>query len=474
MKLYLKKLLFRLLILVIIIIILFFGLEFILSLSKEKREMKKWIQEDNLINKMNTDKLQVKDWGSNQLWLHEGETLPEKKDNIKRILIIGDSYIWGHGYDNANHIWWQQFKQKLKQNGYNDVEVIAAGVNGLGTQQEFEFIIKNKDLMKQINPDLIVFGYVSNDPELRGKNGEYYIKTINNSDLFNDSKNIFINAYKNFFPYTYDSLNSLITNKFKNNPKFIEYFGVEYWNYLSIINSEEWLSKYELNVIRPLKKYMDENFNIPYFFFITAKEEEPGVDNVIDLFKSLGINCYLAFDEDTKNEQTVKINPVNWHPSVSLCNIYANNLLKVMENNYKDILGNKGSYEAKININDWMPYKLNVKRTNENTYNFTYPNSNNKDDFLSLRINKDYVKLNLEEPIALRNISIAGVDVEEIEVFINTIDKNLGYDTQKLFSLGKQKDKFYWELDGNELVTSINVNAKIKDGKQAILGIELK
>lgn len=474
MKNYLKNLLFRLLILVIIIVILLLGLEFILSMSKQRKEHVEWIQEDILINKMNKDKLQNKEWATNPLWIHEGETLSEKKDDIKRILIIGDSYIWGDGYSNANHLWWQQFRLKLKQNGYNNVEVIAAGLGGYSTKQEFENIIKNKDLMMTINPDLIIFGYVSNDPEFRTKEGKTYIKAINNEDLFYDTYNPFIKKYKKIFPYTYNSLSLLLSNKFKDNIVFQNYFGTDYYTFINDLSSGEWLKKYENEVIIPLKKYMDVNFNIPYFFYITSREKEPGFDNITSVFKNNGLIYYTAFNDNTKNEENIKINPANYHPSVSLCNNFAETLFKIVENNYKDILGDKGIYKPIININDWMPFNLNVKKVKENKYTLIYPSLHNKDSFLNLPIKQNYVKLNLEEPIVLKKIFITSNNIEKIELFVNRIDENLGYDTQEFISIGLKHNNFYWELDNSALITSINISAETCNGKQAELTITLE
>ncbi len=470
MKSYLKKLLFRLLILAIIIIILLFGLEFILSLSKTKREHMEWIQEDNLINKMNKDKLQNKDWSSNPLWIHEGETLLEKKENIKRILIIGDSYIWGNGYDNANHIWWQRFRQKLKEKGYNDVEVIAAGVSGYSTEQEFENIIKNNDLMKQINPDLIVFGLVGNDSEFQN---DYYIKLVNNEDIFFNTNNIIIKIYKRLFPFTYNSLSLLISNKFEDNENFQKYFGFDFYDFTHTIRNGKWLDRYDNKVISSLSEYMNNHLNIPYFFYATSMEKEPSLNNILSVFDKYRINYYLAFDKNIY-EKNMKINPANWHPSTALCNSYAERLLEILEKDYAHILGNRGAYEPIININDWMPYKLNVNKIDENTFNFIYPNSNDKNNFLHLPIKKNYIKLSLENPVYIKNISVSGDNIEEMEIFITKINKDLGYDDKELFSLGAKNENFYWSLDEDELITSINISAKITNGNQSKLSITLK
>ncbi|MCI9434387.1 MAG: SGNH/GDSL hydrolase family protein [Bacilli bacterium] len=479
MKEYLKKLVLRIIILISIVIIIPFVLEFLASLSKGRQLYNEWHYEDELINQMNTDKLQNKNWGSNPLWLHEGETLPFKREGVKRILVVGDSYIWGDGYSNANHIWWQQFRQKLKESGYNNVEIVAAGVGGYSTQQEFEDVIKNEELMNLVDPDLIVIGFVNNDPEFRNENYETYYKVINSGDLFYDSDNFFINKYKELFPFSYNGLCLLLYDKFEYNETFHSYFGLSYWTWLSIISSDYWLNKYETEVIKPLKDYLENDLDIPYFFYITYNDMEPGIENIMNMFEDNNVKYYFApnyFINKAYDEYyhvNLAINPANNHPSVVLCKEFAEVLVKIIESDYSEFLGEKGIYTPNLNINDWMPHMLNVIKVSDNMYSFVYPASETERAFLTLPAHKPYVKLNLEEPLTISNISIEGNNIEEIELFVNKINKNLGYDDQDLYSLGVLTESFEWEVSDKELITSINISAKIKNGEQANLLIKI-
>lgn len=479
MKEYLKKLIFRIIILIGIVLIILFVIEFMASLSKRRQLYNEWYYENELINQMNTDKLQNKNWGSNPLWLHEGETLPFKREGVKRILVVGDSYIWGDGYANANHIWWQQFRQKLKENGYNDVEIVAAGVGGYSTQQEFENVIKNKQLIDLVDPDLIVIGFVNNDPEFRDENYETYFKVINSGDLFYDSDNFFINKYKELFPFSYNGLCLLLYDKFEYNETFHDYFGLGYWTWLSIISSGYWLDNYETEVVKPLKNYLENNLGIPYFFYITYNDIEPGIEDIMNMFEDNNIKYYFApyyfvnkvYDEYYNVD--LAINPANNHPSVVLCKNFAEVLTRILESDYPEILGQKGIYAPNFNINDWMPHMLNVHKESVDTYSFVYPASDTEKAFLTLPVHKPYVKLNLEEPLIISNISIEGNNIEEIEVFVNKINKDLGYDDQNLYSLGILTENFEWKVSDKDLITSINVSAKIKNGEQTDLLIKI-
>ena len=71
----------------------------------------------------------------------------------------------------------------------------------------------------------------------------------------------------------------------------------------------------------------------------------------------------------------------------------------------------------------------------------------------------------------IENIEIIGEDIEEIEIFVNCIDKQLEFDTQEMFSLGIQKGQFSWSNINIKNITSINISAKIKKGKSSKLTI---
>ena len=85
--------------------------------------------------------------------------------------------MWGDGYSNANDIWWRQLDRELKRRGYHDVEIVAAGLNGASTQDQLRWL-RELDLVNDVHADLVILGYVTNDPEVKAPNGEYYIKQI--------------------------------------------------------------------------------------------------------------------------------------------------------------------------------------------------------------------------------------------------------------------------------------------------------
>lgn len=80
----------------------------------------------------------------------------------KRIMVLGDSFVWGHGIANWNHLWWRQLDRELKKRGYGEVEVIGAGIYGANTRAELKWA---PGLLRAYRPDLLIWSYVTNDPD---------------------------------------------------------------------------------------------------------------------------------------------------------------------------------------------------------------------------------------------------------------------------------------------------------------------
>ena len=100
-----------------------------------------------------------------------------KASGKSRILVIGDSFVWGDGYVNANDIWWRQLERELHRRGYWDVEVVAAGFLGASTQDQLTWL-RAGGLARLGSPDLVILGYVTNDPDIRDATGASMVLQI--------------------------------------------------------------------------------------------------------------------------------------------------------------------------------------------------------------------------------------------------------------------------------------------------------
>lgn len=99
------------------------------------------------------------------------EIWPLTKDpGVFRLAVLGDSFIWGDGLP-YEQIWSQKLKQRLNEAYGGRVEVLSWGRKGWSTLDEYRFL---KDLGVNYQPDLLIVGYVSNDPDLGLYPQEYF------------------------------------------------------------------------------------------------------------------------------------------------------------------------------------------------------------------------------------------------------------------------------------------------------------
>ncbi|CAN5354171.1 hypothetical protein BH09BAC1_BH09BAC1_26790 [soil metagenome] len=84
-----------------------------------------------------------------------------KPVGVFRIAVLGDSFIWGDGIP-YEEIWSHKLEQLILER-YDSIEVMHWGKNGWSTKHEYEFYITEG---YKYQPDLLLIGYVSNDPDM--------------------------------------------------------------------------------------------------------------------------------------------------------------------------------------------------------------------------------------------------------------------------------------------------------------------
>src|SRR6476659_4977556 len=109
--------------------------------------------EENHRRKTATNECQLREWNGQPLSANRGR---------RKILVMGDSFVWGPPYVTLNHLWWRQLAIELERRGYRDVDVLAVGHPGWSTHRQLDCA---KQLIPEVKPDLVIWGYVTNDPD---------------------------------------------------------------------------------------------------------------------------------------------------------------------------------------------------------------------------------------------------------------------------------------------------------------------
>ena len=390
------------------------------------------------------------------VWRSAGFPVSETKKKSHRIAVIGDSFVWGDGYSNLNDLWWRQLEQELERRGYNDVEVIAAGLCGAPTKTQIEY---GKTVVAKYHPDMLIWGYVTNDPDegivnqFAAPEKEPFIAAINQ---------IFGKA----FPRITAQLESLrqkkLTSLLAN-----EKAGYEYFEWEKRLLTGENFSKYQ-DTVQQLAKFQAES-KLPGFVMtlpIWPNKEHFGFrhDKVAPLFKQAGmpffdtLNDFVAqygnidLNMDTRHGQAGNngakplswgINPVNGHPGILACHFYAVEAADELEKNHATILGakqltsTKPAGESKLAaesnlpvINDWLPVILFPEQKQAGAWEFQYPAD--KSRMLTMPIQKPYAQFNLAKPAFVQSIKLSGIDLEQAQVFITTFDHKNSFNNSEV------------------------------------------
>jgi hypothetical protein len=430
------------------------------------------------------------------IWHSEGFPVSEKSAKSHRILVMGDSFAWGHGHANMNSIWWRQLQRELQRRGYNDVEVIAAAMTGAPTRKEYNWA---KQLVPIYKPDAVIFGYVTNDPD-EGDGDTAKVGYVQDVKLPPDD---FPGRYKSLvtsaFPNLGDELFVVLRNTNRGNKVAGEKLGQAGTDFadweMQILHGKNWqdytktvehLGSYAQTLPipafvvtlpcciydhQPLGPHQTLSEKIRDYYTTRYKPvEELFEKNKIKWYDSL--DRFLAFAQQDKRMESrdpplwLGITPNNGHPGPLGTHAHAYYAADILEKYYPQCLGKKTQpvdTVDKVRINDWVPAALNLKQ-NDKAIFFIYPNADT--EMLTMPIRKPYVQLNLENPAAVSQVTINGANLKDAELYISSDDPEKHFDDATVISLGKKSGgSLTWNFPVNARTSHVNTFRIVADFK---------
>ena len=424
-----------------------------------------WQREDARIRRMNAGK--VKAVPENPFWRSAAiAPAPTKASGKARILVIGDSFVWGDGYVNANDIWWRQLERELHRRGYWNVEVVAAGFNGLSTQDELVGL-RSGGLARLGSPDLVVLGYVTNDPDVRDAKGRPLVK-----DIARDVPQwrVLDRSIGRVAPTLANQLRQRLTAKWQ----------------ASITDAYPY-NEWELKLLEPpnIDAFRDVVAELGAFLrgtgkpsFVVTLPNFPSPDHfgprhapIGAIFRSAGLPFHDLLDafvrEYPPGGEVLQwgINPANGHPGTVSTRFYARQTADILERDYLALLGPKSPLPAsrRPRINDWMPPAAQVRQVRDSEWELAYPSPS--DEMLEMPFGKRHVVLAFEEPVPIEALRLAGDALVGAEIFLASIDPATGIERKEQTALGHRTGRaLAWDtrkVQGAGRVNTIRIVAEL-------------
>lgn len=489
----------RFIIMCVIIIVIIALLELILKSKNKNNDINNqgdylshyYTEYNNIVNRINAQKIPSGFWNYNATdysVIKYNEEIPAKT-NKKRILVVGDSFVWGWAQDNLNNLWWKQLSYMLKQNSYQDVEIVAAGMNGFSIVDETEKIILNQDYINKIQPDLIIVAFVYNDWEIMDEKDEYFVSDL--KEKFDEQAYIAQNLNQGIIkkmgkivPNTQQKILQLLMQKEYAKEEFKSIYGYSYNEKKKLYLSDSYIDRIEQRAVIPLSKMDIPTIvvNLPFeenFPFVSVEFKEK-VFELLDKYKVKNYDMKEEYDENFSNLNymtDLQVNIADYHPNARLMNFYCKEIYKILQQNYPDILGKQTEKFSSHNfvIQDTLPDNIPLQKIGKNKYELEY-----KTDWDMLYYpysERKYIKLNLEYPTPINKLHLQTQNINDLQITVDLYNEQLGYEDEKSVPIDLvqlENNEYIGQILKQKKVTSINISGSplTLENRKIVLEVE--
>ena len=389
-------------------------------------------------------------------WTWTSSGLPvEPIEETHRILLMGDSFVWGDGYANANDLAWRQLQRELRTRGYEDVRVIAAGLRGVSTEQELEAA---RGLVARWRPGLIIWGYVTNDPDVQlVRHAPTDLAALDHGDPV--LAGLREPVVGRVLPHLQEQLFHLRMAKLSARASGPSTgWAYDAWE-LKLLEGASF-ERYR-EVVTALGRFQAES-GVPGFVLGLAhvpsrRRFDRSYQAVRPLFEAAGlpfVSCLEALEERWpdgvlrgKGRLAWGINPANGHPCPEACRVQAIVAADELEAHHPEVLGARTAPPAAwpARIVDWLPSDLDVAPSGDDAWTFTAPADPTY--MPTLPGGEPYVLLSFDMPLAVDAIGISGPSLARARIAATSTDPVLGCDDREVHEMPERAGRVLsWEV----------------------------
>ncbi len=457
-----------------------------------------WADENHQLNHFTYVKNEARK--ENPVWRSQYIPVTAEHPGKQRILVIGDSFVWGDGSNNVNTLWWRQLELELQHRGYNNVEIVAAGLNGASTHDQLNWL---GSILPKYTPDLVIFGCVTNDADEKDASGKSYVRMIPKELPARESADSKLNSLLPNLSGQLEQISKLSRlAHLSQKSTALEYADWE----LALLKGQNF--KAYQNTVSSLANQLKTAgvpafvISLPAGFQNKTKENTAGGQNFFDsvkayneqrfsafapVFKSSGllfVDTTEAFAKAASADPRLKssgsplrlgINPSNGHPGPFSTHFYAVSAADTIERNFPALLtktasaSNSTVSRSGVEINDCMPPYMNVRADEKEagSFQFTYP-PDVAEHTLFMPLRRRHVQLSLKKPAQVHTVEISGDNLSAAQIYPSFFDAKLGYTPDEFSSLPLKKGNVLtWNL-GDKQLSALKIRASFNGGNQAL------
>ena len=393
-------------------------------------------------------------------------------DDTFNIVVIGDSFVWGQSSLNRNEIFWRLIETDLRAQGYN-VRVRGAAHPGANSYEELSWLV-DTDLVKELDPDLVIFGYLYNDPDYHQ---ESYVP---DDEEYAGGTNALIRAISKILPHIGERLANYVSARsmYRTDGTYVNIPSTP-----PILKGDV-LEAFEKRFMKPLNEFAE---TAAFDVAIMTLPQYQGKTLQKALYAPLHTLCekygnvrlYDSLDDfygsfaAPKHAANYVINCADFHPGSATHYFYAQFAEKFIKRDYADRLGAPAGADLNPKtpaLNEALPGRalptLTAQDGRSAEYTVTYPSKRADYSLLSFRFDRyyltlpaenDFIALSFEVPAKLSEITLSSDDADGMVLYYYRINEELGYDDHTLYTATENEG--VWSFDGNERVTTLMLHA---------------
>lgn len=399
-----------------------------------------------------------------------------KNEDAFNIVVIGDSFVQGDYSLNRNEIFWRLLEEDYRKEG-KSVNVFGVGMSGASAYEELAWLT-DYTLVEDLDPDLVIFGYVYNDPDdiVTGTR-----KTVDwNKEL------PFLLPLKAIFPHVYNALIESIVARTMYTDKYA--IG-DYVSYVAAppILKGRFYEKYKTDFVQKLNAFAaTADFSVAVVTLPTIPDNymlEQLYAPLEELYAQCAYvdyyNCVEEYSDFAarKHSKNYQVNVGDFHPGSATNRFYADYIKSIVDKQFADVITDLPADYDEINditINEYLPYRVSPVKVYEDErevrYEITYPATEQTyylegielpAYYLVNPLGKQHIKLSFSHDINIAQISTQG-QYDNIDLYCTRMNKELRYDDHTVFDLERYEGDIFVTDPGDD-ITSVLISAEFTE-----------